>query len=157
MKKSFFVAGFVVWAMAASAQVTDKKEPPPPPSPPKPSTSKVKHVPPPPPPAEPLAPEEPPPAPEPPMPPQERPEDYVAFLKKNPTVESLAWNADDEVIVRLKSGKEERYNLNDEKGRKAVETKYGKLPVAPPPPPPPPPPPDAPEPPAKKTKKKIVS
>jgi len=67
-------------------------------------------------------------------------EDYEAFLKRNPSVKSLSWTTN-EVIVNLKSGKQERYNTADEKSIKDAEAKYGKLPMAPPPPPPPLPPP----------------
>lgn len=148
MKKSILVAGFAVIVMAATAQNT-KDEPPKPPAPPKAPAGKMKDVPPPPPPpppSEPPAPGEPPPPPEapiPPLPPQEElPEDYEAFLKRNPGVEALGWNDKNEMIVRLKSGKEERYNLQNEQSREAAEAKYGELPAAPPPPPlaPPPPP-----------------
>jgi hypothetical protein len=38
----------------------------------------------------------------------------------------------------LKSGKEEKYKLGNEKSLKEAEAKYGQLPAAPPPPPPPP-------------------
>ena len=137
MKKSIFVAGFAVMAMAASAQDTKKA---PPKSPPPPMISKAKDAPPPPPQEAPPAPPE---APQPP----DLPEDYQAFLHQNPTVTSLHWKAKNELVVRLRSGKEERYNLNDEKSRKAAEAKYGQLPTAPPPPPmiAPPPPPKAPK------------
>lgn len=44
------------------------------------------------------------------------------------------------VSLRLKNGKEEKYDLNDPKQKEAFEKKYGKIsePVPPPPPPPPP-------------------
>ncbi|HEX8334017.1 MAG TPA: hypothetical protein VF622_15465 [Segetibacter sp.] len=78
-----------------------------------------------------------PPAPDAPPPPFDGgiPEDYKAFLKRNPTVRSLGWT-EESVIVRLKTGKKERYILTDEKSIKEAETKYGELPEAPPPPPP---------------------
>jgi hypothetical protein len=63
------------------------------------------------------------------------PDDYKLFLKKNPTIRSLGWT-NKSVIIRLKTGKEERYTLADEKSMKEVESKYGELPEAPPPPPP---------------------
>lgn len=64
------------------------------------------------------------------------PEDYKEFLKRNPTVNNLHWNLN-EIIIELKSGKIETYNLQDEKNIIGVEKKYGKLPIAPPPPLPP--------------------
>ncbi|HEY0039413.1 MAG TPA: hypothetical protein VGB71_02060 [Flavisolibacter sp.] len=150
MKKSIFVTGFaVVLMLAASAQISQKDQPPKPPVPPKAPVERPNDVPPPPPPppSEPPAPNELPPPPEPPIPPSPadegflQDEDYEAFLQRNPSVKSLGWNFENEVIVRLKSGKEERYKLDNEASRKAAETKYGKLPAAPPPPPPPPAPP----------------
>ena len=62
-------------------------------------------------------------------------DDYKLFLKKNPAVLSLRWTKNS-MIVRLKNGKEESYNLSDEKSVKEVEQKYGELPIPPPPPPP---------------------
>ena len=129
--------------LAASAQVIRKDEPAKPPSPPKPPIEKMGDVPPPPPPPPPpLA----PPPPEPPVPgvPLEDvdiSDDYETFLKRNPSVKNLGWNHQNVLTVHLKSGKQEKYNLSDEKSRKAAEDKYGELPAAPPPPPPPPPPP----------------
>lgn len=64
------------------------------------------------------------------------PADYRDFLKRNPTVKSVGWMKDEEVIIRLKSGAEERYQLHDELSVKEAEMKYGKLPATPPPPPP---------------------
>ena len=150
MKKRFFVAGFAAVAvLVASAQIGQKEEPPKPPAPP---VEQMKDVPPPPPaPPEPPAPCEPPPPPAPPTPPdppseeQQLPDDYETFLKRNPLVESLGWTVENKVIVRLKSGKEERYDLKDEKSNKQVTEKYGELPVAPPPPPLAPPPPPRPQ------------
>ena len=127
MKKVFLAAGFaVVMTLASSAQ--SKRKAPPPPPPPVPAVEAA------------------------PAPPANEflSDDYETFLKKNPSVRSLGWNAKNEVIVHLKSGKEERYLLNSE-GRRQAEAKYGALPEAPPPPPkaplPPPPPPAPPAPP----------
>lgn len=67
------------------------------------------------------------------------------FLKRNKSVRSVHWNFENDIIITLKTGKEERYHLKDKKQVEAAESKYGMLPVAPPPPPlPPPPPPPAP-------------
>ncbi|MDB5205805.1 MAG: hypothetical protein JWR72_880 [Flavisolibacter sp.] len=136
MKKKIIMAGLAfVMAGAASAQ---KEAPPKPPTPPEPPVERLKEIPPPP----PLAPL-PPDAPPPPLPANalQGGNDYEAFLKKNPSVKSLRWTNNNEVIVRLKSGKEETYKLDDEKIIKEAEAKYGQLPDAPPPPPLPPPPP----------------
>jgi hypothetical protein len=64
------------------------------------------------------------------------PDDYKAFLVRNPAVRGLYWNAHT-VVIQLKSGGKETYRLDD-KGVAAAEKKWGRLPVAPPPPPPPP-------------------
>ena len=64
-------------------------------------------------------------------------DDYKSFLKRNPSVKSLGWLANgSSVRIRLKSGKEELYNLNSEKEIAVLNRKYGRLPIAPPPPPP---------------------
>jgi hypothetical protein len=39
---------------------------------------------------------------------------------------------EDKVLVRLKSGKEEEYFLNDEEDMQKVKNKYGELPAPPP-------------------------
>lgn len=137
MKKKIIMAGLAfVMAGAASAQ---KEAPSKPPTPPEPPVERLKEIPPPP-PLAPLPPDAPPP---PPLPANalQGGNDYEAFLKKNPSVKSLRWTNKNEVIVRLKSGKEETYKLDDEKIIKEAEAKYGQLPDAPPPPPLPPPPP----------------
>jgi len=129
MKKAFLVAASMALLATAVQAQTTRRQPPPPPKPPTPPVEMIADVPPPPPP-----------------PPQKRglSDAYTAFLKRNPSVKSLAWTFRNEVIVRLKSGKEERYKLDDE-GRKLAEAKYGKLPAPPPPPPPPPVPPVVPK------------
>jgi len=153
MKKNVFVAGIAaVLVLAASAQIIQKDEPPRPPALPKAPIEKKSDVPPPPPPP-PTA----PPAPDAPPPPPPVPDviavdkwssdEYGAFLQRNPSVEGLSWNKENQLTVYLKSGKKEKYNLADENSRKAATDKYGELPDAPPPPPPPPPP--APQPPVK--------
>jgi len=153
MQKRMFVAILAtVVVYSASAQITQKDEAPNPPPPPRPHVKKMKDVPPPPPP-----PSEPPPpdAPPPPPPPSlandaQLPDDFTAFMKRNPSVKGVSWKNDDVMIIRLKSGDEERYNLNDAQSKKAAETKYGELPQAPPPPPAPPVPPAPPRPPKMK-------
>jgi hypothetical protein len=137
MKKTILVAGSLL-VMTLAMQAQKKKDPPPPPKPPQPPVELLSDVPPPPPPPP------PPPVPPPPPPPNEGvKDDYAAFLKRNPSVKSLGWTLKNEVIVQLKSGREERYKL-DAEGRKEVEAKYGELPSPPPPPPVPPTPPKAP-------------
>jgi len=75
------------------------------------------------------------------------------FLKRNPTVANL-WLQNNLTIVKLKSGKEEKYDLKDETEKKSFVEKYGEPPVKPPtiveikkykPFVPPPPPPKKPE------------
>jgi hypothetical protein len=118
MKKRFLVALAILTASISFAQ--QKKEPPPPPAPPPPKVNNEKfHFPP------------------PIVYPDGLPDDYKAFLKRNPTVKGLGWS-ENKVHVRLKSGKEEVYNLNNEAEVRKLENKYGGLPMSPPPPPPPP-------------------
>ena len=76
------------------------------------------------------------------------PEDQKAFLQRNPHVKSVSWMSSDmdKMIIHLKSGSSEMYDLNDSRSVAAAKGKYGKLPAVPPPPipgeelPPPPPP-----------------
>ncbi|GAB3536101.1 hypothetical protein GCM10027443_25900 [Pontibacter brevis] len=78
------------------------------------------------------------------------PEDQKAFLHRNPTVRSIAWMPHDmdKMVISLKSGSTEVYNLNDSRSIAAAKDKYGALPAVPAPPTPgeelPPPPPPAP-------------
>lgn len=137
MKKSIFVAGLAVtMAVAASAQDVRKDEPPKPPVPPKPMVKKMKDVPPP--------PDAPPPPPPPAIGDIPLPQDVDEFMKRNQNVKGVDWKAD-EIIIQLKSGNKERYNLNDAQSKKSAEAKYGALPEMPPPPPPPPAAPKAPK------------
>jgi hypothetical protein len=63
-------------------------------------------------------------------------DDYKSFLKRNPLIKSVGWSTNGTIIrIRLKSGKEELYNLNSEKETTVLKRKYGRLPIAPPPPP----------------------
>lgn len=62
------------------------------------------------------------------------PEDYKAFLKRNPVVQHLDWT-NTSVKVILKSGKIETYNRINKESLAVVEKKYGPLPTVPPPPP----------------------
>jgi hypothetical protein len=63
-------------------------------------------------------------------------QDYDGFLKRNPEAKSVHWKGDGHIVVIvLKSGKSETYNLADKAQKAAVESKYGNLPAAPPPPP----------------------
>lgn len=65
------------------------------------------------------------------------PFDYQAFFKRNPQVETLNWE-DNHVVLELKSGKVEKYNLKKKREVAQMEKRYGKLPLTSPPPPPPP-------------------
>ena len=125
MKKIIFIAVALITGSVAVAQQKKEKQPPPPPPPP---VVNVKEVPPPP------EPVEPPPPPEVKM---EEPKDFIAFLKRNPTVKGIDWNKN-KVHIRSKSGKEEVYDLNKEDEVQKLKDKYGELPTPPPPPPPPP-------------------
>jgi hypothetical protein len=115
MKKRFLVALAILTASISFAQ--QKKAPPPPPVPPPPKVDNEKFR----------------------FPPpivylDGLPDDYKAFLKRNPTVKSLGWS-ENKVHIHLKSGKEEVYNLNNEAEALKLENKYGGLPMSPPPPP----------------------
>ena len=127
MKKSIFIAVAVLAGSTVFAQKKLKQPPPPPPP-----VADVKEVPPPPPP--------PPPA-EPPAPDQLS--GSKVFFDHNPDVKSIDRN-NNEVRIRLKSGKEEVFDLNKEEDAKKLKDKYGELP-APPPPPPAPPAPQSPK------------
>ncbi|MCC9165923.1 M56 family metallopeptidase [Pontibacter harenae] len=102
--------------------------PPPPPAPPVPAEAPL---PPPPPPAL--------PAPPPPPPAQQNKQqdlrssrDYQTFLKQNPSVSDISLLSGGKVVVKLKSGKEEIYQLNDKQSIAGAEKKYGRLPDSPP-------------------------
>jgi hypothetical protein len=134
MKRKISLAAIVLLTVSlASAQTKKEKVPPPPP------------------PAPPVLNIAPPPPPTPPPPPKKSktsiPDDYKAFLKRNPDVKNIGWSENNIVRIHLKSGKDEVYDLNDKDQVQKLESKYGKLPVAPPPPKPlpPPPPPKAPK------------
>jgi len=61
-----------------------------------------------------------------------------AFRKRNPDVKQVHWNNQPlKIIIQLKDGTEETYDLSKPESKKRAENKYGKLPFAPPPPPPP--------------------
>ena len=115
MKKRIFVALALLAGSVTFAQQKKEKQPPPPPPPP-PLVVDVKDIP------------APPEAPRP-------KKDYDEFLKRNPTVKAINWS-NDEVRVRLKSGKEEVYDMKNEEEVKKLKNKYGEWPSPPPPPPP---------------------
>ena len=72
-------------------------------------------------------------------------DEYRQFLKKNSGVKKLSWISEpDAVLVHLKSGKLEVYELDNKQQMQAAEKKYGKFPESAPLPPPPPVPPSAP-------------
>ena len=65
------------------------------------------------------------------------PDDYKNFLKRNKEVKAVSWNNDGHTLtIRLKSGREEKYDLDIKEQKDKLEKRYGKLPEAPPPPPP---------------------
>ena len=73
------------------------------------------------------------------------------FLKQHPEVEGISVQqnknngvATNTLVIKLKNGKSEKYNMNRKEEMDVVFSKYGFLPIPPPPPlPPPPPPPPA--------------
>ena len=60
------------------------------------------------------------------------------FYKNNPFVAKAYAEKDKKIIVELKDGTKEKYNILEEKERNDFINKYGALPLLPPPPPPPP-------------------
>ena len=123
MMKKMFVVLALMSTSVTFAQQKKIKQPPAPPPP----VEDIKQIPP------------PPPKPTEPLPLKETglPQDYQAFLKKNPAVKGVGWSNKNVVHIRLKSGKEELYDLNNEEDAQKLKNKYGELPVPPPPPPPP--------------------
>ena len=61
------------------------------------------------------------------------------FLKNNPTVADIYWEKKNLVVVKLKNGKAEKYNVANGDEKKSFVDKYGDVPTFLPPPPPPPP------------------
>ena len=107
MNKNFVVACIAIAAIGFNASA-QKKEKAPPPPPRQPQTVIVNEN-----------------------------KEYDEFLKRNPTVKSLFWKGTGHLMgVRLKSGKEEVYNLENENEVASAKAKYGNLPEPPPPPPP---------------------
>lgn len=62
------------------------------------------------------------------------PDDYRLFLKRNPGVERVSWRAG-AVMITLKDGATETYDLKSDGQREKLMKKYGELPAAPPAPP----------------------
>jgi len=61
--------------------------------------------------------------------------DHLSFMKRNQQVEFIGWQGDETMVVFLKSGEREEYDLSNKIIREKAEKKFGKLPQAPPPPP----------------------
>jgi len=122
MKKRILIALALFAGATAFAQQKKPKQPPPPPPP----VADVKEVPPPPPPPRPIRPQSKTKA--------GLPKGYREFLKRNPFVKGIGWSTD-KIHIRLKSGKEDVYDLNSEEDIKRLKNKYGELPPPPPPPP----------------------
>ena len=61
---------------------------------------------------------------------------YEEFLKRNQRVKALEWTSGSKVLVILKSGKKENYDLDNSEELKKAESLYGTFPMSPPPPPP---------------------
>ncbi|MFD2246141.1 M56 family metallopeptidase [Pontibacter ruber] len=69
------------------------------------------------------------------------PVDYTNFLKKNPSVKKVGWTMNKQtksevIVLFMKSGGTERYELNNSQSMAIAEGKYGKFPTVLPPPPP---------------------
>jgi hypothetical protein len=69
------------------------------------------------------------------------PVEYTNFLKRNPTIDKVGWKIHQEkgpqaVVLFLKSGTTEMYNLNDPQSLAKAKSKYGEFPGLLPPPPP---------------------
>lgn len=76
------------------------------------------------------------------------PQPLADFLKQNQAVDNVHWKKKDVIILFLKNGDTETYELSKEEARARFRKKYGIAPLAPPPPPlapPPPPPPSFPK------------
>ena len=125
MKKVIFALSIVSVSMASYAQKPVPKAPPPPPV------------------EQPLAVEPPPPPP--PVRDFSNEEEnilptYISekqFLKNNPSVKSVHWKMGaQQMIIKLKNGKTEQYDLSDSNEIAEAQKRYGALPIAPPPPPP---------------------
>ena len=89
------------------------------------------------------------PAPPPPPPPPPKPPKFMTkqagpgatvdeFYKNNPAVSHIYAAEDKRIMIELRNGTKEEYNVSDETEKKNFLGKYGKLPLLPPPPPPPP-------------------
>ncbi|NEU10396.1 TonB family protein [Flavihumibacter sp. R14] len=61
---------------------------------------------------------------------------YEEFLKRNSGVQSLEWKSESKVVVVLKNGNKESYDLDNDAELKTAENLYGRFPMSPPPPPP---------------------
>lgn len=119
MKKTLtgLIALLFIGAGAANAQ-SEKQIKPPPPPPPPPKVELTKYVP-------PII-------------------ESKEFIRRNPSVANIEWSTE-KIIVRLKDGKTENYDLRNETEKKAFIDKYGLPPTTPLPPPPPPAPPKPPK------------
>lgn len=53
------------------------------------------------------------------------------FLKRNKTIRSLSWKSNFLLILTLKTGKTEAYDINTSKGRQRFYKKYGSYPMPP--------------------------
>ncbi|GEO04097.1 hypothetical protein AAE02nite_17610 [Adhaeribacter aerolatus] len=73
----------------------------------------------------------PPPPPPPVISIAQLPEGQKLFLKRHPQVENLNWKKGGNLLLYLKSGQTEEYNLKTAEGRAKAERKYGKLPPIP--------------------------
>lgn len=109
---SLYLTAFA-FTVISSMNVYSQKEPPPPPPPPKPPKTIGKE-------AGPRA-------------------TVDKFYENNPSVSHIYAADDKRIIIELRSGAKEEYNIYDETEKKNFLNKYGKVPLLLPPPPPKPP------------------
>ena len=60
------------------------------------------------------------------------------FYENNPSVAKIYREKDKKIIIELKDGAKEKYNMLEKNEKRNFLNKYGALPLLPPPPPPPP-------------------
>ena len=56
---------------------------------------------------------------------------YNEFVKRNPSIESV-WEEENTTVVKLKSGKKEKYKFTNQTEKKSFVDKYGEPPLSPP-------------------------
>jgi hypothetical protein len=72
---------------------------------------------------------------------------FDAFLQRNPNIENVHWKKNNVIVIKLKNGNTQTFNLNKKESLQKFTNTYGMPPLPPPPPPAPPLPPPPPPPP----------